>query len=168
MFISADDRHTTMNCSLWDEWEQYTPAMKADLMNFAMSSMDALHVCIWLCIIFRQLNKFCQHWFFWTWKIGSSTTTNSPRAPLWSYKLGLENGWIPTNPREANVRLSPNVFHSRVYSFLLICNRVTVLAPASLSKPLMARTSRSRLADQVLERSTQPFSPATGHGHQPP
>jgi len=85
MFLSADDRHSTPNCSMWDEWEQYTPRMRADLLNFAMSSMDALH-----------------HWFFWTWKVGPSNTTSSPRAPLWSYKLGLDNGWIPTNPREAN------------------------------------------------------------------
>lgn len=58
--------------------------MKEGLMAFAMSSMDSL-----------------QHWFFWTWKIAPSSVDNSVRAPLWSYKLGLDNGWIPTNPRNA-------------------------------------------------------------------
>lgn len=28
---------------------------------------------------------------------------DSPRSPLWSYKLGLDNGWIPKNPRDAFV-----------------------------------------------------------------
>jgi len=84
MFHSPADEHTTTNCTQWDHWENYTATQKADLMSFAMSSMDAL-----------------QHWFFWTWKIGPSATDNSPRSPLWSYKLGLDNGWIPQNPRDA-------------------------------------------------------------------
>lgn len=43
-----------------------------------------------------------QDFFFWTWKIGNSSTSNSVQAPLWSYQLGLENGWIPADPRTAN------------------------------------------------------------------
>ncbi len=42
-----------------------------------------------------------QNWFFWTWKIGNSTQTGTVSAPFWSYQLGLANGWIPTDPREA-------------------------------------------------------------------
>jgi glucan 1,3-beta-glucosidase len=38
--------------------------------------------------------------FFWTWKIGSTTAYANP-APAWSYKLGLQMGWIPNDPREA-------------------------------------------------------------------
>ncbi|CAE7183324.1 unnamed protein product [Rhizoctonia solani] len=42
------------------------------------------------------------HYFFWTWKVGESTTWgNIVAAPLWSYKHGLENGYMPTDPREA-------------------------------------------------------------------
>lgn len=33
-------------------------------------------------------------------QIGNSTS-GIVEAPLWSYKLGLENGWIPTDPRES-------------------------------------------------------------------
>ncbi|KAH7337940.1 glycoside hydrolase superfamily [Rhizoctonia solani] len=36
-----------------------------------------------------------QHFFFWTWK------GNRVASPLWSYKHDLENGFIPTDPREA-------------------------------------------------------------------
>jgi hypothetical protein len=84
MLHTTADLHTTKNCTPWDLWEDYTPTQKANLMSFAMSSMDSL-----------------QHWFFWTWKIGPSAIDNSPRSPLWSYKLGLDNGWIPQNPRDA-------------------------------------------------------------------
>jgi len=42
-----------------------------------------------------------QNWFFWTWKIGNATN-GTVQAPFWSYQLGLENGWMPTDPRAAN------------------------------------------------------------------
>lgn len=56
----------------------------AGLNAYISASMDAL-----------------DNWFFWTWKIGNSSTTNTVEAPLWSYQLGLEGGWIPTDPRTA-------------------------------------------------------------------
>jgi len=60
--------------------EQWT---KLAYMTFAKASMDAL-----------------QNWFFWTWKIGNSTAGRC-ESPQWSYQLGLENGWMPTDPRTA-------------------------------------------------------------------
>lgn len=42
-----------------------------------------------------------QNWFFWTWKVGNSSATGTVQAPLWSYQLGLENGFMPTDPRSA-------------------------------------------------------------------
>lgn len=71
-------------CAAWDNWETWDATTKANLKNFAMATMDSL-----------------QNWFFWTWKIAPSVTDNSVRAPFWSYKLGLENGWLPEDPREA-------------------------------------------------------------------
>jgi glucan 1,3-beta-glucosidase len=41
-----------------------------------------------------------QNWFFWTWKIGNSTAGRI-EAPHWSYQLGLQHGWMPTDPRAA-------------------------------------------------------------------
>ncbi|KIY53194.1 hypothetical protein FISHEDRAFT_69055 [Fistulina hepatica ATCC 64428] len=38
--------------------------------------------------------------FFWTWKVGESTS-GIVESPLWSYKLGLELGFIPPDPRSA-------------------------------------------------------------------
>ncbi|KAG8832008.1 hypothetical protein FRC17_002227 [Serendipita sp. 399] len=85
-------------CDPWNNWENWDQATKDGLKRFALSTMDAL-----------------QNWFFWTWKIGPSATENAVRAPFWSYKLGLENGWLPADPREADgtcIRLGepPNIF----------------------------------------------------------
>ncbi|KAF9513357.1 glycoside hydrolase family 5 protein [Hydnum rufescens UP504] len=70
------------NCSAWTEWSAFTASTKASLNEFALSSMDAL-----------------PNWFFWTWKVGNSSITGQVEAPLWSYSLGLEHGWIPSDPR---------------------------------------------------------------------
>ena len=42
-----------------------------------------------------------QNWFFWTWKIGNSSVTGKVESPLWSYQLGLDQGWMPTDPRKS-------------------------------------------------------------------
>ncbi|KAJ6528919.1 hypothetical protein B0H19DRAFT_1194126 [Mycena capillaripes] len=39
-----------------------------------------------------------QDWFFWTWKIGKAAN-GVVQSPLWSYQLGFEGGWMPTDPR---------------------------------------------------------------------
>ncbi|KIJ11889.1 glucan 1,3-beta-glucosidase [Paxillus involutus ATCC 200175] len=72
------------SCSYYLDASQWNDTMKAGLMEFSLASMDAL-----------------QNWFFWTWKIGNSSTTNTVESPLWSYQLGLQNGWMPTDPRTA-------------------------------------------------------------------
>ncbi|KAE9406818.1 glycoside hydrolase [Gymnopus androsaceus JB14] len=72
------------DCSFWQDSSSWNETVKAGLMEFALASMDAN-----------------QNWFFWTWQIGNSSASNRVESPLWSYKLGLENGWIPTDPRTA-------------------------------------------------------------------
>ncbi|KAG2019610.1 exo-beta-1,3-glucanase [Coprinopsis cinerea AmutBmut pab1-1] len=68
-------------CPEYDDWENYNATMKEGLESFIMASFDALG-----------------DFFFWTWKIGPSID-GRVGTPLWSYKLGLENGWIPRDPR---------------------------------------------------------------------
>ncbi|OCH91075.1 glycoside hydrolase [Obba rivulosa] len=97
--------HAGGNCTMWQDWESWTDDVKAGLMAFAMASMDALG-----------------DWFFWTWKIAPSSITNTVRAPQWSYQLGLENGWIPTDPRVANgtceaVGVAPQPFNGTFASW---------------------------------------------------
>ncbi|KAI0333252.1 glycoside hydrolase [Cubamyces sp. BRFM 1775] len=82
---TAADSAYGPGCAYWEDYANWSDETKQGLLNFALASMDALG-----------------DWFFWTWKIGPSSTTNSVRAPLWSYQLGLQNGWMPPDPRAAS------------------------------------------------------------------
>ncbi|KAL1666983.1 glycoside hydrolase family 5 protein, partial [Schizophyllum commune] len=72
------------DCGPFDDWHNYNDTIKGVLNDMALASMDAL-----------------QNWFFWTWKIGNSTTLGTSSSPMWHYKLGLQEGWIPKDPRSA-------------------------------------------------------------------
>lgn len=69
------------SCQPFNDYENYSEEIKQGLRRFALTSMDSL-----------------RDFFFWTWKIGNSVRTGKPTAPMWSYSLGLEQGWMPTNP----------------------------------------------------------------------
>lgn len=71
------------DCSTYNDWVNYNNSMKDGLLNTFQASADALG-----------------DWIFWTWKIGPSQA-GTIQAPLWSYQLGLQNGWIPKDPRTA-------------------------------------------------------------------
>jgi len=72
-------------CDKWNDWQSWNQTLRDDLMQFAKAQMDSLY-----------------NWFFWTWKILPEATSGQVQAPFWSYKLGMENGWIPTDPRTAS------------------------------------------------------------------
>lgn len=74
----------SLGCTHWEEWFKWDDATKKGLKDYNMATMDAL-----------------QNWFFWTWRIGNSTEMQYPTSPMWNYKLGVENGWIPADPRVA-------------------------------------------------------------------
>ncbi|KAH9925883.1 glycoside hydrolase [Epithele typhae] len=71
-------------CDYWSNTANWSDADKAGVKAFALASMDALG-----------------DYFFWTWKIGNSSASGNVAAPLWSYQLGLQQGFMPTDPREA-------------------------------------------------------------------
>ncbi|KZS87759.1 glycoside hydrolase [Sistotremastrum niveocremeum HHB9708] len=73
------------NCTDWTVWEAWDQETKDGLALNALASMDALN----------------GNWFWWTWKIGNDSVSGSVRSPLWSYQLGFENGWMPTDPRDS-------------------------------------------------------------------
>ncbi|KAG8998556.1 hypothetical protein FRB94_006766 [Tulasnella sp. JGI-2019a] len=72
------------NCSTWTDYQNYSQQTKDDIKSFAMASMDSL-----------------TNWFFWTWKIGANPASGLIESPFWSYQLGLQEGWMPTDPRTA-------------------------------------------------------------------
>ncbi|KAK4047108.1 hypothetical protein OIO90_006310 [Microbotryomycetes sp. JL221] len=72
------------SCEEWTNYPAWTDERKQGLMQVAMAHMDAF-----------------RHFFFWTWKIGTSIETGLVPNPFWSYQLGLEQGWVPRDPRTA-------------------------------------------------------------------
>ncbi|KAJ4471412.1 glycoside hydrolase family 5 protein [Lentinula aciculospora] len=87
LFLKGTSSYTPSyggDCSLWQDASTWNDTVIAGVKAFALASMDAT-----------------QNWFFWTWKIGNSTANNRVESPLWSYQLGLQGGWIPTDPRDA-------------------------------------------------------------------
>lgn len=73
------------SCDEWNNWDAWTDDRKAGLQTFVKASMDSL-----------------QNWFYWTWKIGASRAAGKVLTPQWSYQLGLENAWMPKDPRQAS------------------------------------------------------------------
>ncbi len=71
------------DCGAWEDASTWDASTRAGVAAFNAAQMDAL-----------------KDFFFWTWKIGNSTS-GSVQAPLWSYQLGLEGGWILKDPRQA-------------------------------------------------------------------
>ncbi|EJD51876.1 glycoside hydrolase [Auricularia subglabra TFB-10046 SS5] len=70
------------SCDEWNNWDTWTQARKDSMKTFAMASMES-----------------AQNWFFWTWRIGESLAAGKVLTPMWSYSLGLQNGWMPDDPR---------------------------------------------------------------------
>jgi glucan 1,3-beta-glucosidase len=66
----------------WLDYRTWDATIKDSLRSLALSSMDALG-----------------NSFFWTWRIGESLETGRVMAPFWSYKLSIQEGWAPTDPR---------------------------------------------------------------------
>ncbi|PWN30893.1 glycoside hydrolase [Jaminaea rosea] len=68
------------SCEGWDNWQSFDDTRKANLKRFAIAQMSSL-----------------RNFFFWTWHIGNSIDTGDTVNPMWNYKLGLQQGWMPTN-----------------------------------------------------------------------
>lgn len=62
----------------------FTDEYKQDLRRFVEAQMDAYE------------SGSSQGWFFWNFK--------TERAPQWNYLLGLQEGWIPADPRRRMYR----------------------------------------------------------------
>ncbi|GAA5970274.1 hypothetical protein JCM11641_001644 [Rhodosporidiobolus odoratus] len=99
------------NCDEWNDWSNWNATIKDGLRLVAEGHMDAL-----------------RHWFFWTWKTGFSTTIGTIANPMWNYQLGLEQGWIPTNPRTA-LGACPSLVTSNGFTIGYTAEAAPTLAP---------------------------------------
>ncbi|KAH9819631.1 family 5 glycoside hydrolase [Melampsora americana] len=70
------------SCATWNDYTTWSPALKQSLIALTDSSQDAM-----------------QNSFFWTWRISQSTKSKLIPNPLWSYSLGLQEGWIRRDAR---------------------------------------------------------------------
>ncbi|GAA5938971.1 hypothetical protein JCM3775_002637, partial [Rhodotorula graminis] len=70
------------DCAPWRDYRTWNQTTRDGLRLVAETHMDAL-----------------RHWFFWTWKTGYSTTLGMIANPMWNYQLGLQEGYVPANPR---------------------------------------------------------------------
>ncbi|KIM55421.1 glycoside hydrolase family 5 protein [Scleroderma citrinum Foug A] len=165
LFVSGVPDNTLTECALFLDASQWNATMKAGLQEFAMASMDAL-----------------QNWFFWTWKVGNSTS-GYVEAPLWSYKLGLELGWIPTDPRTAlgtcaALGVSGTPFDGTYLSWQTGGAGAGTISPASVSSysqypptsisGLTAGATQSNLPTYTLTGSPVPTLPPPTFSPQPP
>ncbi|KAF8739527.1 hypothetical protein AX14_009299 [Amanita brunnescens Koide BX004] len=90
---------STPDCAIWDDWASFNASTIDGLKQVTLASMDAL-----------------QNFFFWTWKVGNSTVLNTSSCPLWDYSLGLQQGWIPKDPREAAGFCASALSSSQIFS----------------------------------------------------
>lgn len=90
------------DCTEWNKWDNWGQQTKDQFKAFALRSFDALGVRVVLLSSSWSLTPLPQqHWFFHTWKIGASSVTGKIESPMWSYQLGLQEGWIPKDPSRA-------------------------------------------------------------------
>lgn len=132
--------NTYGSCLQYEDWRTWDAAFKADVMNHAMGSMDAL-----------------QNWFFWTWRIGNSTTRGYAPSPMWHYQLGLEQGWIPKDPRSAGGYCKRSGFCPGCYEVSrpdLLSGDEAELTPVRRHLPRLSHRRR-RDADHRRSRSWQ-------------
>lgn len=90
------------SCEEWANYDEWTQATKDSLRSFMLAHMDALQVgAVGHLLRTGIFTRTLQNYFFWTWKVGNTTATGKVGSPLWSYRLAIEGGWAPTDPREA-------------------------------------------------------------------
>ncbi|KAF5374698.1 hypothetical protein D9615_008928 [Tricholomella constricta] len=109
------------DCADWEDSSNWSAATKAGLLKFAQASMDALG-----------------DFYFWTWKIGNSTA-GIVETPLWSYQLGLQNGWMPKDPRTslgtcASLGVSGPIFDGNFQSWQTGGAGAGTIAPSATSR----------------------------------
>ncbi|GAA5941415.1 glycoside hydrolase family 5 protein [Sporobolomyces koalae] len=126
------------SCDEWNDWENWNSTVKGGLKLVAEAHMDAL-----------------RHWFFWTWKTGFSTTLGKIANPMWNYQLGLEQGWIPDDPRSA-LGACPSLVTSNGFSI-----GYTTLPAPTLAPWMTGGAGAGSITDQAMYTSFSAWPPAS-------
>ncbi|KAK9692507.1 hypothetical protein K7432_014288 [Basidiobolus ranarum] len=72
------------SCEGVDDWKNFTPEYKEFLSKYGQFQMEAFE------------SSF--GWFFWTWK------TENHVNPHWDYQIGLEQGWMPKDAGNRQIK----------------------------------------------------------------
>lgn len=141
-------------CDYWNDPTGWTPATITAIGNRFRASSDALGSN-----------------FFWTWKISESTIYNHPVSPMWSYKLGLDMGFIPNDPRtvlgycEANAGIVPTATFTGYKSYMTGgagAGNIPASASSAHPWPLTSMAPSFNAADLArLPQYTQTATPVT-------
>ncbi|GAA5832811.1 hypothetical protein JCM5353_008342 [Sporobolomyces roseus] len=126
------------SCTEWNNWEAWNSTTKNGLRMVAEAHMDAL-----------------RHWFFWTWKTGFSSTLGKIANPMWNYQLGLEQGWIPENPRQA-LGACPSLVTSNGFTIGYTIQPAPTLAPW-----MTGGAGAGSITDQAMYSSFSAWPPAS-------
>ena len=97
--------------------------------------------------------RLVQHFFFWTWKTGYSSTMGQIANPMWNYQLGLAEGWVPSNPRTA-VGVCPSLAAAQGITY------ESTAAP-SLSAWMTGGSGAGRIVNQTMSAQYSQWPPAT-------
>ncbi|GJN94706.1 hypothetical protein Rhopal_007797-T1 [Rhodotorula paludigena] len=127
--------NATGSCEEWIDWTKWDQTRKDGLRLVAESHMDAI-----------------RNFFFWTWKTGYSQELGMIANPMWNYQLGLQEGWVPKDPRAA-IGVCPSV---------LAANDVTLSTTQSASTlaPWMTGgAGAGSISDQAMYTSYNQFPP---------
>ncbi|KAJ7232221.1 glycoside hydrolase superfamily [Mycena haematopus] len=132
-------------CPTWNDYQNYNDSMKAGILNYVEATMDTLG-----------------DWFFWTWKIGPNGA-GVIGSPLWSYQLGLQEGWIPRDPRTAigkcaALGMTPNPFNGTFADWATGGVTSTIPASSSASFPWPPTT----ISNAVIPLTLLPTYTSTG------
>ncbi|GAA6035435.1 hypothetical protein JCM8097_000253 [Rhodosporidiobolus ruineniae] len=121
-------------CDDWINWESWSQETKDGLSGVASAHMDAL-----------------RHWFFWTWKTGYSSDLGKIANPMWNYQLGLEQGWVPKNPRTAIGTCATVVEQQGV------ANQYNVVSAPTLAPWMTGGSGAGSITDQAMSSTYSAF-----------
>ncbi|GAA5828566.1 hypothetical protein JCM11251_000853 [Rhodosporidiobolus azoricus] len=129
------------DCTPWRDYTTWNSTTIDGLRLVAEAHMDAL-----------------RHWFFWTWKTGFSTQLGQIANPMWNYQLGLEKGYVPTNPRTA-MGACPSLVTSNGFSIGYTTQPAPTLAPW-----MTGGVGAGTIQDQAMYTSYAAWPPASISG----
>jgi len=101
-YNSWGTNRTYGDCSQFTDVDTFSDAFKAQLrqmMTAYWGELSCFFSPMLISLTFPITVDATSNTQFWTWKVGKSSITGKVPNPLWSYQLGLQENYIPRDPR---------------------------------------------------------------------